>query len=33
MEVTYQRRLYKDRKTGQDVYLLDQYLSILKDSV
>jgi len=27
-DVTLQRRLYEDRKTGQTVYLLDQYLSI-----
>ncbi|WP_084213625.1 UPF0236 family transposase-like protein [Thermicanus aegyptius] len=27
-EVTFQRRLYDDRKTGQIVYLLNQYLSI-----
>jgi len=27
-EVTFQRRLYEDRITGQTVYLLDQYLSI-----
>jgi len=29
-EVTFQRRLYEDRKTRQTVYLLDQYLSIEK---
>ncbi|PTQ55576.1 MAG: hypothetical protein BSOLF_1822 [Candidatus Carbobacillus altaicus] len=29
-EVTFQRRLYEDRTTGQTVYLLDQYLSMEK---